>query len=710
MAKNNRWAKKGSSEIHFRRSLWRFSLAFIVVLSSGLVTRYLVSQVPLEEKILTSFEVPDQWHFTLNKPSIQFSSGWLPVLGVKVQGLELQEKECPANRILVQDGLVVVNPFSLLAGQVEPYLVELELVEVSRVQDCRKKNPDTSASSTSRSKVKKSPPFSEAKNIKSLKDSMLDQFYSEAWPKIKKFPVKKVKINLFKVHLIKSLDEQIRFEGSANIKLNQKIRLRANLKKFFYRQKQLDFLSNQMDLEIHDNSMDIDWKAAIREGAIGLKFIIQNSKQFPVSMDLQVNKLPVSAVTDLLDQKVNINYLWGSCHLKGQGLWEKLTETKIEFSNCQLDGPYGSIVAHEVEGTFGGIEKVRIEVSKLDLDKIIKNRRGLYLSGVLEKYGVLSAELDINKNSVNGRGYVEATEFIFSKNNFRDIQKVNKVPFQFGGSFDKWEARFMDMELDKGDFAGELLVKWNPGNKIQGRVAFHKLRFNPTIYKLMLQAEPADLRLYGKFDYNDDQLQDWSALLASPQVNAEGYQLKNLKVKGRNLKGKVSEVQVSVAEGQVNSGSGLVGWLSPTQLDRAMDPNSSIEFSELYTRLEISENRELEWKRGYARLANGWQLSSEGSRDFEKKVSAWLQWDRPDGKFMKWGFQGAFFDGIWRPLTPWVQNWLQNNSEFLKKHKSLDYTFNPEVSGLRERINDAGKKAIEKVKGVIKKARDKEAH
>ena len=68
------------------------------------------------------------------------------------------------------------------------------------------------------------------------------------------------------------------------------------------------------------------------------------------------------------------------------------------------------------------------------------------------------------------------------------------------------------IELDQGQFDGDIKVQLDPDNdEASGKVSIHKLQLSPPIYKLMLNTEPALLKLYGKFKMSNKEMKDWSA-------------------------------------------------------------------------------------------------------------------------------------------------------------------------------------------------------
>ncbi len=371
----------------------------------------------------------------------------------------------------------------------------------------------------------------------------------------------------------------------------------------------------------------------------------------------------------------------------------------MSLGNCQIDGPYGEIQIKEFDSTFHKIEKLDMQVRNVVLDKVFENKRDLALSGVFASYGTLSGQLLYVDGDWRGQGFLENSEFIFSNNNLRDIQKVQKIPFEFSRVNNNTQALIGKMDLDEGRFEGEIRINQQKDGQTSGRIAIHKIQLHPRIYKLILNSQPAELRIYGKFNWAPQQRPQWSAMLATEELQSEFYDLKFLKVKGSSQENAEARIKVTISEGAIKPKGPFLDWIEPTYLETEFSKDT-IEFTELSTHLTIYDNRELAWNRGYVRLENGWQLSSEGKRDASKQVAAWLQWDRPDQKYLRWSYIGTFFKGSWVPETEWVKSWLNENPDFLKDHESVVYASTAKPT-LTDKINKAGKKAIERVKEVL---------
>lgn len=678
MKDESQYSQVRKQDIHFRRSILRFSIAFVVVFMCGAVTRGLVAQFPIAEKLKQAIKVPENQTLTFHKPQIVFRRGWVPVIGLHISRVDWQNNRCASNRLSLQDSIVVLDPIKLLQGELAPGRIKVDFLEFSYSQSCGKELVGPVQPSQQIKKPEKKGIFASKKRAKKesykflIQAGQLKKLFEEDLDKLAQVDFSHLDVEKFRIHIVKSVDNEITFEGEGKLGLAGNLQADLKFQKFYYQEQDLDFLSTRLKLNLSRQQAEFDIVSLVREGKIQWKTLIKNETDYPVESEININKMPISPIVGFAVEDLPINYLWLSCQASVSSSIKKMASSPIQFGDCKAEGPYGEALVTQVKAFPHKVEEFNVEINKLQLDKVFKERRDLYFSGVLANYGVFSAQVKYARSLYDIKGHLNRSEFIFSNNNLRDIQKIETIPFHFQGNADAWQAKLDKIKLDEGEFAGELLVHKKSQNEPQGRIAIHKLRFNPRIYKLILNSDPTDVRIYGKFKWNENRVDDWSALVATEELNSEMYNFKNLKVKGERMAEDKTSLRISVADGVLNEKSPLVSWLRPTHLDKAWKPGP-IPFVELSARLDISRNRNVEWKRGYIRLKNKWQLSSEGIRDRAKGVVAWLQWDRPDGKYLKWNYTGSFFDGAWEPLTPWVKAWLDNRKDYLDDNQAIKY-------------------------------------
>ena len=96
-----------------------------------------------------------------------------------------------------------------------------------------------------------------------------------------------------------------------------------------------------------------------------------------------------------------------------------------------------------------------------------------------------------------------------------------------------------------------------------------------------------------------------------------------------------------------------------------------MSFKDFVFQFKLFRNQSFEWQKWSFRLENGWKFSSHGSRDFKKKIETHIHWSYPNKPLLEWVYRGELFKGQWRSQNSWVNQWLDENRDFLKKHPDL---------------------------------------
>lgn len=693
-------------EIHFRRSLLRFSVLFVIVLVAGVVTRGFLNQIPLEDKIKEIISADSSYAIEFEKPQIQLAQGLMPIIGIMFKRINFEDINCPSRRVMVQDALLVVNPWRLLRGQFRLGWASLEFVEVELPQSCSQEVGKSSEATSQEAKTAKNK-AKDSTDKASIPNSQkeLQVFFDSVGTLIDSHFVRYILVDQIKLRHLESVNEQTLISGRLSANISSEVSFDFRVDQITKNQKVIPIQSLELSGELNGERAKIETQASVREGKVGFDFSL--NKNGTVQSGLNFEKVPLSALAAYLLKGQKLNYLWFSCQLSIQGTWEAIQRTPLVAQNCFVDGPYGGIEFSNFKGRLAGLDSLSVRAKEIKLDRVFSDRRNIFLSGVVEKYGVLSGHLKFANDQFELEGALVNTELVFSNNNLREIQKVNRLPFFLKGDLDKWQAIIKDVSLENGQFAGDF--RWQMNQKEEradGKIAIHKLVLDQRIYQLMLNAEPSLLKIYGKLSWVKNQIQEWSAFMVTPQLKSADYRLNNLKVKAAGKADTPSDIEVKIANGMILKKAKAFAWLSPTTLGKVWSVDE-IPFKEFSVKLKLFSDKSLIWNRGYLRMMDGWQLSSEGARTPNREISAWLQWDRPDGEYLKWKFIGAFFDGTWETATPWMNQWLTSHPEFLEDNKNIQFT-KPETESLGEKLNEVGKKALDKVKSVLQEPKKAE--
>ena len=472
--------RRDKQDIQFRRSLFRFTCAFVFVLLCGLITRVLVAQIPLSEKLNQALDKSEIQNITFYKPAIVFSWGWMPAIALELNRVDWQNQNCASQKVSVQNALVVLDIGQLVLGEFIPGTVNIEFVDGVYSSRCDSfvgpvnENPQIKAANP------------ESKPKQTLKVSKHQEKFKEVFekslPKLSNLKLNRLIVDKFRFHLMQDITNEYTVEGSGVFKINKELDADLNFYNFFYKKQKLDFLDLNLNLLANSEKIELNLETEVREGLVVFNSQIENKESYPFSIDLNISKMPISPLAQLFSQEVPLKYLWLTCQLGLKSNFNKISEDKFKTDKCQLNGPYGEAIVSNVDMTAEKLNAFEVEFNKLQLDKIFKEKRDVYFSGVFANYGNLSAKYSYKQNSYKLDGILNNSEFIFSNNNLRKIQKVNSLPFSFEGDKQSWKVSLSKIQLDQGQFIGDLVVqKAKKSDVAFGKVSFHKLRFNPQI-------------------------------------------------------------------------------------------------------------------------------------------------------------------------------------------------------------------------------------
>lgn len=669
--KNTRPVRR--QDIQFRRSLFQLTALFFFIVISGVVTNLVLDHFPVKDRLIEKVQLPEPYQLNLDQVNFAFRSGWLPVFGLSINRLDIIDKSCSSRTLGAQGVLVRIRPLALIRGQLKVGRVGVDFLEVNEPKDCQ----DSALPDKDPVEVESidTPHLSVLKKVtkKVLPAQSIQAVFDHSQALLKNAPIESLDFQKIQFNYLQSFNRRLSVLASLQANIKGQIHSRLKVNKVLINGQDISFGKAELKSQLDQKRLDVELKSSVREGDVLAQLSISNSANYPSEMKMELKRVPLSAVLKSTVGETEVSYLWAECRLQLQAHWPNLMQQDLQFSDCRVDGPYGQIVVKKIEASLSKIHSFEIEVDKVDLEKVIENKRDVYFSGIFSNFGILSGQWIYKESQWRAQGLLEGAEFIFSNNTLRDIQKAHKIPFSVLADKGSWQARIEGTDLEDGVVDGEVVVRYNQQKKsLSGRVAIHKLILNPRVYKLMIQSQPAELRLYGKFKMQDRQLQSWSAILAAQELQSEYYELHQLKMKAEGFKEDPTKIKLTAVDGTLTSQGPLLQWLSPTFLEKSW-PENRIEFNELSTRLQVERDRTVRWSRGYVRLKDGWQFSSEGLRRPDKKVQAWLQWDRPDHQYLKWTYQGTFFKGKWIPETQWVRQWLLDHTAYLKDNPSIQY-------------------------------------
>ena len=309
----------GAQDIQFRRSLFRFSLAFFLVLVAGGVGRSALNRIPLTDYFKESLQSPLREELNIYKPHFVFQWGILPIIGVKINRVEWVQNDCADNKISLQNGVFALSWLKLIQGEWFVSQGQWEFIDLSYVKGCGEsvameeseiKKTAESSSIAGRS-VSSS---SVSKKIKSQLKTLFDGSLSA----LDQVPIGKMSAESVRI-LYREKEESFKAEGSAQARFKQAKRVRFDFETLSIDQKKIDFVKSKLEVELGSQRFWGKLTSKIREGVATFEFIVDNNKDYTATANFQLKKVPVSPVTRFINEELNLNYLWLTCELSIEG-------------------------------------------------------------------------------------------------------------------------------------------------------------------------------------------------------------------------------------------------------------------------------------------------------------------------------------------------------------------------------------------------------
>ena len=712
-------------KVSLKGAFSRFVFLTGLCLVLGLITRYFIESYPLRKVLLEKLQWEGSYELEIQNPHFQFRKGLTPVLAFGLDKLELKKRECSMESWIARDLLVVLSPLSFLFGEFRPKKIYVGALQIVQARSCffpktltppETENQGGAGHKEEELSVSEVLDFHEKwnSNTKALKnfwEKTEDRELGDLFSRILKnriFDVLKLKKSLsvefqeMEYKWIQDLNNQIVFRSGFSIQFNpsrkprtlkylkessdskslssalkfrENLQILVDLNQLEIKNKKI-FVKSDIELLLGESGFQMTMDMALREGQVKMDGLLDARGSPKISLNFQVKQLPISTMDDFI--KPSLSYLWLNCRGQLSSFWKDLDKKRIDFDECGLKGPHGNLIFYDIYANLFSIKQTKIKVDRLDLDKVLKDKKSFQLSGVFDSYGVLSAQGRSSQGDSGGHfqfdGFLENSQIVFSKNQFRELQRIAKTSFQIKRDKRKWLARVTDINIDKGNFDGEIRFEIDlEAGWVSGILEIPILQLSPAIYRLMLSADPAPLEFSGNFFWSNGFVEDWRFDLSTPHLKSKDYELKNPKVQceGIGKDASTALVKISVDEGFFSQNSSWGRWLDVSTLGRVWT-TEPVNFSKFFLSLKIFKDKSCEWENWRFKLKNsGWSFSSEGSKNPEKRMRADIRWFQPNKPALSWVYEGRLFEGQWSTKKSWIIKWLRGNRDFFKKHPDL---------------------------------------
>ncbi len=313
-------------DIHFKQSLFRFTLSFILVCVVGLFTRVFLHNYPLKEKLLDKITVPTKYQLKMDNAAFSFRSGFIPVVAVTINRFDLQETNCSLRKLGAQNLMLRVDPWALLFGELKLGRVDLEYLEVTGTENC-----DQTAEAETEDP--EGPSKSKPQDLGGGKDktllSRLKQQKHKSWTKkpvsqlfskiaafADKAPFRHLVVDEFQVNYQAKGAAAWSIEGEVSLELQKDWVAELEVDKIRYASKDLSFLKSRWKALLSPETIHLRTESSVREGDLLAQLRVENDSDLSTHVTGRLRRIPLSAVMSALVGDVEFSYLWATCEFE----------------------------------------------------------------------------------------------------------------------------------------------------------------------------------------------------------------------------------------------------------------------------------------------------------------------------------------------------------------------------------------------------------
>jgi hypothetical protein len=309
---------------------------------------------------------------------------------------------------------------------------------------------------------------------------------------------------------------------------------------------------------------------------------------------------------------------------------------------------------------------LKVTVKTMQLDRILKGKEHLPLSGVVKDYGSLSGQLAVNGSKLDGQLQFKSPSLLFSRKNKRLLQVLDEVQLRLGYENSHYTFSVTDIKIRDGKFRGSAeAAYYKKQQKMIAQIHVPQLQFSPEIQKLMVSGELSPLSVEGEAEWF---IGASDGINGKFQIAWDSYKQASFTVnKGRALLGWVASVpQLALAAEQVQvERSDSTLWVFASVLEQ--EERQQIRFQQVYVSGEILPKNRIDIKKSTAFASALGRLSLVGQLDFVEGQGQ-ARWQLSNGESRDWEWSFRAQDLSWIPQTKPMRDWLQQHEDYLSAY------------------------------------------
>ncbi len=608
----------------------------------------------------------------VSRPTVVFARSGLPMLGASIEKLSHSGvSRCFEYQIKAEQLFLPLNLTQILLGRLKLGTLEVEKthlqIQESLVCSDTPQAKHINALKTDFEDVISAP--TQQKNPEFF--AHFTRWFSEHQPRLSTMPLRHFYLKKIEIQGETLKEKHVQGLGSLTIDLDDDVDsdemvAQLNFEKLVLG-KTTRSVATQFHARIQANAETIllsgDW--AYYEGH--LRLAVDFNKSEKISVSLKSQNLPLSVVNRWFDTPWTFQFVWFNCGLSLQNQSSQWQETPWVLEPCQITGPHGGMeVTSKNVKSLANVNDLQVILTNIQLDRILKGKEHLPLSGVIKDYGTLSGHVGVIGSKVDGQLQFKDASLLFSRKNKRLLQVLDEV--QLGLSYENSHYTFSvaDMKIRDGKFSGSAeAAYYKKQQKMIAQIRVPQISFSPEIQKLMLSGELSPLAIEGEAEWLVD---SGDGVNGKFQIAWESYKHTNLSVnKGKALLGWVASVpQLALTADQVTvERNDSTLWMFASVLEE--ETRQQIRFQQVYLSGEVLTKNKFDIKKSTAFAPALGRLSLVGQLDFIEGQGQ-ARWQLVSGQAREWEWSFRAQDLSWIPQTKPMRDWLQQHEEYLSAY------------------------------------------
>lgn len=663
-----------NSTIEPARSFKKFFMfvVFCIILGSFLSHR---AQKILDDKWAIFSRSLAAKKIEVSRPTVVFSRSGLPMLGASIEKLSHSgvsrcfEYQIKAEQLFLPLNLTQIVFGRLKLGTLEVENTHLQIQESLNCSDEAKvKNINTFKADfeevISAPTQQKAPEFF----------AHFNKWFSEHQPRLSSMPLRHFYLKKIEIQGETLKEKHVQGLGSLKIDLaseNDDVEDNEMLAQLSFEKlvlgKTTRSVATQFHARIKANAESIllsgDW--AYYEGH--LRLAVDFNKSEKVSVSLKSQNLPLSVVNRWFDTPWTFQFVWFNCGLNIQAQSSLWQETPWVLESCQVTGPHGGLelISKNVK-SLSNVNDLKVNLGNIQLDRILKGKEHLPLSGVIKDYGILSGQLGVKGSKVDGKLQFKDPSILFSRKNKRLLQPLDDVQLALSYENSHYIFSVADIKIRGGKFSGSAeAAYYKKQKKMIAQVRVPQIAFSPEIQKLILSGELSPLSVEGEAEW---MVGSRDGVNGKFQIAWESYKHAAVSVnKGKALLGWVASAPqlAFTAEQVIVERSDSTLWMFASVLEQEV--RQQIQFQQVYVSGELLPKNKFDIKKSTAFAPALGRLSLVGQLDLAEGQGQ-ARWQLANGQARDWEWSFRLQDLSWIPQTKLMRDWLQQHEDYLSAY------------------------------------------